>query len=58
MKEILDDPNSPVLPLIDKKKVEAVVDGKTDVNAGRIIKLLEYLIQVNMWLKEYGIVIR
>jgi asparagine synthase (glutamine-hydrolysing) len=58
MKEILTDTNSPVLPLIDKKKVEAVVDGKTDVNAGRIIKLLEYLIQVNMWLKEYGIVIR
>jgi asparagine synthase (glutamine-hydrolysing) len=58
MKEILDDPNSPVLPLIDKKKVESVMDVKTDQYAGRIIKLLEYLIQVNMWLKEYGIVIR
>jgi asparagine synthase (glutamine-hydrolysing) len=58
MKEILTDANSPVLPLIDKKKVEAVVDGKADLNASRITKLLEYLIQVNMWLKEYGIVIR
>jgi asparagine synthase (glutamine-hydrolysing) len=58
MKEILTDANSPVLPLIDKKKVEAVVDGKTHLNTGRITKLLEYLIQVNMWLKEYGIVIR
>jgi asparagine synthase (glutamine-hydrolysing) len=58
MKEILTDANSPILPLIDKKKVEAVIDGKTDLNDGRITKLLEYLIQVNMWLKEYGIVIR
>lgn len=58
MKEILIDANAPILPLIDKKKVEAVVDGKTDLNAGRVTKLLEYLIQVNMWLKEYGIVIR
>ncbi|MBN2908820.1 asparagine synthase (glutamine-hydrolyzing) [Polycladomyces sp. WAk] len=58
MKEILTDANSPVLPLIDKKKVEAVIDGQTDLDAGRITKLLEYLIQVNMWLKEYGIVIR
>ncbi|MDN4593708.1 asparagine synthase (glutamine-hydrolyzing) [Polycladomyces subterraneus] len=58
MKEILNDANSPVLPLIDKKKVEAVIDGKTELNDGRITKLLEYLIQVNMWLKEYGIVIR
>ncbi|MGA9173015.1 MAG: hypothetical protein WBZ33_03425, partial [Thermoactinomyces sp.] len=27
---------SPVLPLIDKKKVEAVVDGKTDLDTGKI----------------------
>lgn len=58
MKEILADPNSPVLPLIDKKKVETVMDAKTDLDAGKINKLLEYLIQVNTWLKEYGIVIR
>jgi len=58
MKEILADANSPVLPLIDKKRVEAVIDGQTDLDAGRTTKLLEYLIQVNMWLKEYGIVIR
>ncbi len=57
MKDILSDANSPVLPLIDKRKVEKIAEGKTHLNPGSITKIMEYLIQVNMWLKEYGIVI-
>jgi asparagine synthase (glutamine-hydrolysing) len=58
MKEILTDANSPVFIADRQKEGRSCCGWKNDLDAGKITKLLEYLIQVNMWLKEYGIVIR
>lgn len=56
--DILSDPHSPVRPLIDQQKVQGMIDGKTTLDEGQVIKGLEYLIQVNAWIEEYGISIR
>jgi asparagine synthase (glutamine-hydrolysing) len=56
--DILADHNSPINSLVDKRKVQALIDGKAGIDQGRVVKALEYLIQVNEWIKEYGIAIR
>jgi asparagine synthase (glutamine-hydrolysing) len=56
--DILADHNSPINALVDKRKVQALIDGKAGIDQGRVVKALEYLIQVNEWIKEYGIAIR
>ncbi|SEI01984.1 asparagine synthase (glutamine-hydrolysing) [Halobacillus karajensis] len=56
MLEILDDPTSPILPYIDTKKIRSIAEGKSEAIHGSSAKgLLDYLIQVNAWLKEYNI---
>ncbi|UIO40842.1 asparagine synthase (glutamine-hydrolyzing) [Brevibacillus brevis] len=58
MKQILANPNSPLLPLINKSVIQFVLDGKAPMNLAQSTKLIEYLVQINMWLEEYKISIR
>ncbi|MBP2033559.1 asparagine synthase (glutamine-hydrolyzing) [Clostridium algifaecis] len=62
MRAIMDDKTSPILPLIDKKAVNTLIEtGGSSFKApwfGQLMRgpqLLAYLIQVNVWLKEYNI---
>ncbi|WP_416175823.1 asparagine synthase (glutamine-hydrolyzing) [Clostridium sp.] len=62
MRKIMKDKTSPLLDLIDKKAVKALVDtGGSSFKApwfGQLMRgpqLLAYLIEVNTWLKEYKI---
>lgn len=55
---ILDDPDAPILELVDADVVRGIADGRTDMPASSIRGLFDYLIQVNGWLKEYGISVR
>jgi asparagine synthase (glutamine-hydrolysing) len=58
--DILNDSNAPVLPLINTNLVRAVAEGK----APRIYLgewegfLFEHVIQINAWLKEYGVTVQ
>ncbi|MNO47344.1 Asparagine synthetase [glutamine-hydrolyzing] 3 [compost metagenome] len=65
MLEILDQPNSPVLPLINAKKIrEIAASPESSSNLpwfGQLMsgpQLFAYLTQVNYWLKEYQVSIR
>ncbi|MNC73934.1 Asparagine synthetase [glutamine-hydrolyzing] 3 [compost metagenome] len=65
MLDILDNPNSPILPLIDAKKIrEIAASPKSSSNLpwfGQLMsgpQLFAYLTQVNYWLKEYQVTIR
>ncbi|MFS0727332.1 asparagine synthase (glutamine-hydrolyzing) [Paenibacillus sp. 1P07SE] len=63
--EILDDPSSPLLPLINVKKIRALAES-ADASSnlpwfGQLMsgpQLFAYLAQTNTWLKEYGVSIR
>jgi asparagine synthase (glutamine-hydrolysing) len=62
--DILDDPNSPLLPLINVQKVRALADASTASSNipwfGQLMsgpQLFAYLYQVNLWLKQYKVVI-
>jgi len=64
MQDILHDPNSPILTLIDKSTVESFIKNihqGTDPWFGQLMtgpQMLAYLIQVNIWLNEYRIQIQ
>ncbi|MGB8000666.1 MAG: asparagine synthase C-terminal domain-containing protein, partial [Anaerobacillus sp.] len=56
MLEILDNPESPILSLIDTEKVRAIsLDEIEGMNTDQAKGLLDYLIQINAWLEEYNI---
>ncbi len=56
MIDILDNPDSPILSLIDTKKVRAIASNETEeMNTDQMKGLLDYLIQINAWLDEYDI---
>ncbi|OIK13458.1 asparagine synthase (glutamine-hydrolyzing) [Bacillus sp. MUM 13] len=58
MLHVLDDPESPILPLIDGAEVRLAAEGKNEHITGTAARgLLDYLLQINAWLKEYHIVI-
>ena len=62
--EILHDSNSPLLPLINKKKLMAMVSEKSDLGKpwfGQLMarpQLYAYLIQVEAWLRLYKVTIK
>lgn len=66
MRQILDDPLSPLLPLIDVKAVRAFsdIDHLSDVHIpwfGQLMnvpQLFAYFIQIDVWLREYKVEIR
>ena len=62
MNEILKDKTSPILEIIDKEKVQEIVDteGKAYKTPwyGQLMtgpQMIAYLIQVDMWLREYNV---
>ncbi|MDO6657748.1 asparagine synthase (glutamine-hydrolyzing) [Anaerobacillus sp. 1_MG-2023] len=56
MIDILDNPDSPILSLIDTKKVRAIASNEAEeMNTDQMKGLLDYLIQINAWLDEYDI---
>ncbi|WP_446898474.1 asparagine synthase (glutamine-hydrolyzing) [Clostridium sp. LBM24168] len=62
MRRIMADKTSPILDLIDKKAVKTLIDtGGSSFKApwfGQLMRgpqLLAYLIEVNIWLKEYNV---
>ncbi|MBA4543894.1 hypothetical protein H1164_13455 [Thermoactinomyces daqus] len=55
MKEVLNDPNAPILPLINKQLVDDIVEHKFSEAPFEVGKMMEYLVQVNFWLQEYRI---
>lgn len=64
MSNILQDKTSPILQIIDIKKIKEIVDTKGSSYKtpwyGQLMtgpQLIAYLIQVNIWLKDYNIII-
>lgn len=62
MNDILNNSNSPILSLIDKKKIKEIVDSKgasyTVPWYGQLMtgpQLIAYLIQLNTWLEDYNV---
>ena len=56
MLEVLSDPSSPILPLIQTEKVKAIAEGKDpEINGSKARQLFDYLLQINAWLYEYKI---
>ncbi|WP_125139983.1 asparagine synthase (glutamine-hydrolyzing) [Clostridium transplantifaecale] len=63
VRDILGDSSSPVLPFLDKKKVERFLESPSDYGKpwyGQLMaapQLMAYLIQVDFWMREYGVII-
>lgn len=61
VRDILGDSSSPVLPFLDKKKVERFLESPSDYGKpwyGQLMaapQLMAYLIQVDFWMREYRI---
>lgn len=61
VRDILGDSSSPVLPFLDKKKVEHFLESPSDYGKpwyGQLMaapQLMAYLIQVDFWMREYRI---
>lgn len=65
MNKILNNPSSPILSIIDKSKVQQIVDSKGESYKipwyGQLMmgpQFIAYLIQLNMWLDIYNVNIR
>ncbi|MFX3634942.1 MAG: asparagine synthase (glutamine-hydrolyzing) [Candidatus Pristimantibacillus sp.] len=63
--DVLNNPSSPLLPLINVKKVRELAESDSAKSNipwfGQLMsgpQLFAYLYQVNVWLKEYGVVIK
>jgi asparagine synthase (glutamine-hydrolysing) len=57
--DILDEPNAPILPLINTTVVRAIAEGKVQLHIGDWEGFLfERIIQINVWLKEYCVTVR
>ncbi len=58
LKEIINDPGSPLLPIINVKAIKAMMEGKSDYGKpwfGQLMatpQMYAYLIQVDVWLRE------
>ncbi|RGY99684.1 asparagine synthase (glutamine-hydrolyzing) [Clostridium sp. AM58-1XD] len=61
VREMMADSASPVLPFLDKKKVEKFLESPSDYGKpwyGQLMaapQMMAYILQINYWLKEYGI---
>ncbi len=60
-REIISNPNSPIIPLIDKKKALSFLEAPTEYGKpwfGQLMaapQLMAYFIQVNYWMEKFGI---
>lgn len=63
VREILSDSSSPVLPFLDRKKTERFLESPSDYGKpwyGQLMaapQLMAYLIQVDCWMREYGVAV-
>ena len=56
---MLDEPNAPILPFIDKNKVKMIAEGKIpEVQGESAIMLFDFIVQTNAWLQEYNVSVR
>jgi asparagine synthase (glutamine-hydrolysing) len=59
--EVIQDPNAPILPLIDKDKVRTFLSSPSDYGKpwyGQLMagpQMIAYLLQINYWLEKYHI---
>ena len=65
LRQILDDPASPILPLLDLERVRSLVEARDDAFDtpwfGQLMtgpQLVAYLIEVDTWLRSYNVRIR
>lgn len=64
LQNILNDPSSPLLKLIDKNRVQEIIDSNGAAFGvpwfGQLMtgaQLFAYLIQVDIWMREYKIIL-
>lgn len=61
LREIIGSPNSPIIPLVDKKKVLSLLKAPAEYGKpwfGQLMagpQLMAYLIQVNYWMERFGV---
>ena len=61
LKEVLADPNAPIRPILDTRKVHAFLESPSDYGKpfyGQLMagpQMLAYMLQVNYWLEKYKI---
>ncbi len=56
MLDVLDNPRSPILKLINTERVRQIAEGKDrEINNSSAKGILDYLLQINAWLDEYDI---
>ncbi|KZZ85947.1 asparagine synthase (glutamine-hydrolyzing) [Bacillus sp. SJS] len=56
MTQILEDEDAPILPLINQDRVRAISRGEDqEIQGDKARAILDYLVQINEWLKEYKI---
>ena len=61
LKEVLADPNAPIRPILDTRKVHAFLESPSDYGRpfyGQLMagpQMLAYMLQVNYWLEKYKI---
>ncbi|NLH00614.1 MAG: asparagine synthetase B, partial [Clostridiales bacterium] len=59
LKQIADDPQAPISPFIDRKKVLSFLNSPSEYGKpwfGQLMaapQLMAYMIQINYWLKKY-----
>ena len=65
LRQVLDDPSSPLLPLLDPRAARRLVDAEEDALEApffgqlmRLPQLLAYLVQTDLWLREYRVTVR
>ncbi|MBQ0097708.1 MAG: asparagine synthase (glutamine-hydrolyzing) [Oscillospiraceae bacterium] len=63
VKQILDDKTSPLYPILDKNGIMDIIENPQNISSpwyGQLMKapqIMAYIIEVEYWLKEYGVVI-
>ena len=63
VKQILDDKTSPLYPILDKNGIMDIIENPQNISSpwyGQLMKapqIMAYIIEIEYWLKEYGVVI-
>lgn len=55
LKETVEDPQAPVVPLIDKQKINYISENLFEQAPFEVGKMMEYILHVNKWIKDYNI---
>ncbi|KFZ40100.1 asparagine synthase (glutamine-hydrolyzing) [Thermoactinomyces sp. Gus2-1] len=55
LNELIEDPQAPVAVLLDKQKIRHISDNLFDKAPFEVGKMMEYILQVNKWMKDYNI---